>query len=164
MEPKSAPRPRAQYGQAPRRSCMGWILEGGPSSQWLRDGDFLWRGMQQSSVWIPEAAVGSPLLYFSFEYFWMRGGGFFAVWGGFKNKHDGDHYLETHSLSTSNSNNTHREWLRSLFGISRRARDRDNGVSLEMRWTVDTITIRSVNQWLWWRHNYRFTCSHSDSD
>jgi hypothetical protein len=33
-----------------------------------------------------------------------------------------------------------------------------------MRWTVDTITIRSVNQWLWWRHNYRFTCSHSDSD
>ena len=29
--------------------------------------------------------------------------------GGFKNEHDGDHYLETHSLLTSNSNNTHRE-------------------------------------------------------
>ena len=58
---------------------------------------------------------------------------------GFKNEHDGDHYLDTHSLTTSNSNNTHREWLRSLFCISRRARD--NGVSLEMRWTGDTITI-----------------------
>ena len=80
-----------------------------------------------------------PLSLFSFEYFWMRGGIFFCdVWG-VKNEHDGDHYLETHSLLTSSSNNTHREWLRSLFGISRRARD--NGVSLEMSWTGDTITI-----------------------
>jgi hypothetical protein len=84
---------------------------------------------------------------------------FFLRCGGVKNEHDGDHYLETHSLLTSSSNNTHREWLRSLFGISCRARD--NGVSLEMRWRGDTIT-RSVNQWWWWRHNYRFTCSHLD--
>ena len=80
-----------------------------------------------------------PLSLFSFEYFWMRGGVFFCDVGGVKNEHDGDHYLETHSLLTSSSNNTHREWLRSLFGISCRARD--NGVSLEMRWRGDTITI-----------------------
>ncbi len=79
IEPKSTPGPRAQYGRASRRSCKGWILEGGPSSQWTRDGDFLWRGIQQSSIWIPEAAVGSSFLYFSFEYFWMRCGVFFVV-------------------------------------------------------------------------------------
>ena len=48
--------------------------------------------------------------------------------------------METHSLSTSNSNNTHREWIGSLRSITRWARD--NGSSLEMRWTGDMITIR----------------------
>ena len=33
-----------------------------------------------------------------------------SLWcGGVQDEHDGDHYLETHSLLTSNSNNTHRE-------------------------------------------------------
>ena len=62
--------------------------------------------------------------------------------GGVQNEHDGDHYLETHSSSTNNSNNTHREWTSSLFSILRRARD--NGSSLEMRWTGDTIIIRNA--------------------
>jgi hypothetical protein len=38
--------------------------------------------MQQSSVWILEAAVGSPFLYFLFEYFLMRGGSVFCGVGG----------------------------------------------------------------------------------
>jgi hypothetical protein len=80
-----------------------------------------------------------PFSIFRLNIFWIRGGGYCGV-GVFKNEYyDGDHYLGAHSLSTSNSNNTHREWLSSLLGVSRQARV--NGLSLEMRWTVDTITI-----------------------
>ena len=86
MDPKSTPGPRAQYGRAPQRSCEGWILEGGPSSQGTCDGNFLWRGVQQSSVWIPEpeAAVGSPFLYFRLNIFECAVAFFFAMWGGSK--------------------------------------------------------------------------------
>ena len=42
--------------------------------------------MQQSSVWIPEpeAAVGSPFLYFRLNIFECAVAFFFAMWGGSK--------------------------------------------------------------------------------
>jgi len=80
------PWPRARYCWAPRCSCRGSFGGGVPSSQWTHDGDFLWRGKQQSAFSI-----------FCLNIFECTVSVF--LWcGGVHNEYFWDHYLETHSF------------------------------------------------------------------
>jgi len=83
---KYSPWPRTRYCWVPRRSCRGSFGGGVPSSQWTHDGDFLWRGKQQSAFSI-----------FCLNIFECTVSVF--LWcGGVHNEYFWDHYLETHSF------------------------------------------------------------------